>query len=72
MDFKNGLPGLDSTLFNTVKTHQAFSLTNEEGVSNKKPCVTMHSSSIIFTKFIYFKFCSFLFCGCLEPFLSHC
>ena len=49
MDFKNGLPGVDSTLFNTVKTHQAFSLTNEEGVSNKKPCVTMHSSSIIFT-----------------------
>ena len=74
MDFQNGLPGADSIFFNTVTTHQSFflnSLTNEKGVSNKD--VTMHSSSIISTCFIYFKSLSVLSLRlCLEPFFSHC
>ena len=73
VDFKNGLPGADSIFFYTVTTLQSFfknSLTNEKAVSNKD--VTMHSSSIISTCFIYFKSLSVLSLQRLEPFFIHC
>ena len=75
VDFKNGCPGVDSIVFNTVTTHQSFflnSLTNEKGVSSKKN-VAMHSSIMIFAYFIYFKSLSvFSLRLCLEPFIGHC
>ena len=54
MDFKNGLPGVNSIFFNTVMTHQSCfnSFKNKKGISNKKS-VTMHNSTIIFACFIF-------------------
>ena len=48
MDFKNGLPGVNSIFFNTVMPHQSCfnSFKNKKGISNKKG-VTMHNSTII-------------------------
>ena len=71
MDFKNGLPGVDSIFFNTVTTHQSFFLivlqTRKELVTKKG--VTMHSSIISFACFIYFKSLSVLSLRLFRTFL---
>ena len=55
-----------------LTTYWAFSLTNDKGVSNKKTCVTMQSSIIIFACFIYFVVCKTVLALLCRTYLESC